>query len=153
MSSGGSWFVPAWILNAPVWSALTLSGVVVLWYSCSYLLQISVVVRGVIGVIIIVIVVPDAGVDAGGVCVVALGNGVVALGNGVVVLGNGVREMLIEEGRYFLALGRYIFPGTEMTRIQLCHYLSRNSMSSMAVQIVTLVWQCHNVLICCICQP
>jgi hypothetical protein len=91
MSSGGSWFVPAWILNAPVWSALTLSGVVVLWYSCSYLLQISVVVGGVIGVIIIVIVVPDAGVDAGGVCVVALGNGVVALGNGVVVLGNGVR--------------------------------------------------------------
>jgi hypothetical protein len=89
------------------------------------LLPIFVVVGGVIGFIVIVVL--KTGVDAGGIGVVALGNSVVALGNGVVGPGNGVvalgngvsvrngvpltREMLIEEGRDFLAFGSYIFPG------------------------------------------
>jgi hypothetical protein len=140
MGSGGTWCVPARILNSPIWSALTLSGVIVLRCSC-FTLQVSVIVSGVIGVI--VIVVPDAGVDADSV-------GVVGLGNGVSGLSNSVREMLFLFGGDFLAFGSYVFLGTEMTRIQLCHSI-KDRMSPATAQIVTMVrWQCHNV---CICQP
>jgi hypothetical protein len=69
----------------------------VLRSSCSTL-QVWVMVSGIIGIIIIVV--PDAGVDADGVSVVGLGNGVSGLSNGV-------WEMLFVEGVYFLALGSY----------------------------------------------
>jgi hypothetical protein len=55
-------------------------------------------VSGIIGIIIIVV--PDAGVDADGVSVVGLGNGVSGLSNGV-------WEMLFVEGVDFLAFGSY----------------------------------------------
>jgi hypothetical protein len=114
MGSSGPWCMPARILNAPIWSALMLTGVMVLRIGSScFSLQsdgVPAIVSGVIGVI--VIVVPNAGVVADGVGIVGLGNGVVVLGNGV-----GLWEMLFVEGGYFLDLSSYVFPGTEMTRI------------------------------------